>query len=210
MSARSSIFHFGQSWLILAIVLAGIAQPILAAPKNEQPIIKLRKSNKICQQAINFVEKDLRRRGYFSPNRLSINDDRGDLINPQTIREANDVKDNYYDYPPGRTDSVTFVLTDSSKNPIDNFYSSPRLMTNLAAEVISSCNKVGLIWFHYYEERGGIGYFPDGTVRIFNSPSSAQGLGECGEFKRYQRTINTPSGTTTVMKWGYQCLGGQT
>lgn len=210
MSIKNLIFRLGQPWLVLSIILVGITEPVLAAPQDRQGVVKLRNSNKTCQQAIKHVEGDLRRRGYFSPNRLSINDDRGDLINPQTIREANDVKDNYYDYPPGRTDAVQFVLTDSSKNPIDNFHASPRLMTNLAAEVISSCNKVGLVRFYYYEESVPIGYFSNRTVREFTSPRPGQslGLGDCGEFERFQRNIETPSGTRTLMKWGYQCIGG--
>jgi hypothetical protein len=103
-----------------------------------------------------------------------------------------------------------FYLTDSSKNPIDNFHASPRLMTNLAAEVISGCHKVGLVRFSYYEDSAPIGYFSNGTVREFTAPRPGQGLGlgDCGELESFQRTINTPSGSKTLMKWGYQCIGG--
>jgi hypothetical protein len=189
-------------------MLASMTQPALAAPQNRQGVVKLRKSHKTCQQAIRFVEGDLRRRGYFSRRRLD-NVLETIVVTPRSYTKVNAVPANYYDYPANRTDSVTFLVTDNPKNSIFNFFASKQLIASLSAEVIGACNKVGVINFEYLIEQevetSLVGYFADGTVRTFLTPDG--GGTDCGELERFERTVNTSSGSRTVMKWGYS-LGG--
>jgi hypothetical protein len=74
------------------------------------------------------------------------------------------------------------------------FFNSPRLMTSLAARIISACDRVGLVeYVHWWEGYKPVGYFPDNTVRPFTLSDS----------KSHDRLVKTPTGKRYVYEWGY-------
>lgn len=179
--------------------IAFFPNAILAQPKLQEGIVKLNHSSKTCPQAIEEVKKELFRKGYFSPIKIA----NGKIINPTVNTEPNFIQENFYDYPKERLETIVFLLTDTQKNSVSNFYQSPKYMATLGQKVIASCKKVGIVRFSYWIEGGyPVGYFSDNTVRSFNLSKSPP---ECEDLRTYRKIIPTPSGDLLLMKWGHYC-----
>lgn len=185
--------------LVILIAIAIFPNSVLAQSKSGQGVVKLSSTTKTCDRAIDFVKQDLLRRGYFSPA-LAF----GEIVNPKVTTEVNFISENFYDYPSQRTETVVFILTDEGDGRgTSNFYNSPQLMATLSSEIISACQKVGMVRFDYFIEGGiPVGYFSDNTVRPFTLGDWAK---DCEDLKPYSRNINTSSGTRELLKWGYYC-----
>lgn len=181
---------------LLVLLTSGLIPSTLAEQKNIQGV-KLKPTDKTCQQAIDSVRQVLSDKGYFSPTRGFTNQ----VVVPRVYSDDSFIRENFYDYPMNRTKSIRFILTDKRQNSISNLFSSPQLMTILGSQIMSACDQVGLVGFSYWIEGiYPVGYFPDNTARVFTlfDPNRPR-----DEIRPFLKTITTPNGDRSVFQWGY-------
>ena len=145
-----------------------------------------------CNDSIDLVKSELSTKGFFIPwkvPQLSV------VGRPQVKIDKSTIRENYYDYPERRTETVVFVLGE-----VANLYSSPRYMATLASKIMAECNNIGLVQFAYWwEGAASIGYFPDNTAREFiNLYSQSE-----EQLKLFSKTVRTSQGDHSLFKWGY-------
>jgi hypothetical protein len=177
----------------LAIILIECIQIKSAQAKQIQvPLPK--RSGVSCDETIKSVKADLIRQKYFLPWTYNPGA-RPYKITPKIGFSKNDIRENYYDFPVGRENTV-IVRTSGNPKYLNNFFRSPKLLTTISAKIISACPSVGKVDFpDYWEGNTPIGYFTDGTVRIFENIGVRS--------KDYIRMIETPKGSRLIFKWGY-------
>ena len=183
-----------KDWLsaVLVAMLVLFGNDVSASPKLGVSLPE--RSGESCGSAIDEVKKDLAERGYFIPWKGT----QGNRIYPRTELNGGEIQEAYYDYPKDRTDTVTFFLAGDSMRLYQGLMSSPVLMMTLGGRVMSACDRVGMINFlHWYEGGVPVGYFSDGTVRVF------QWTDRNGSDGQYQRRTETPEGTRIHYKWGF-------
>lgn len=180
----------------LAVVSIASALLSTTAYSKEPAIVQIPKNSSLgCQDSIKRIKTDLARRGYFIPWETNIV--RSGLIKPQVQIKSNIIQDNYYNYPASRTETVIFKLSGDSDKLYLGFMSSPKLMATLGAQIMSSCDRVGLVHFsHWWEGYVPVGYFPDGTARTFTWT-------DWRSSSSYQKIIETPNGSRSLNQWGY-------
>lgn len=182
--------------MTLPILLISIFSSTTFAKPNKIQTIKLTNTSQTCQQAIDSVRKILFDKGYYSPTMGF-----SGIVNPRVYSDDDFIRENFYNYPVSRTKSIRFILTDTPQNSISNLFSSPLLMTNLGSQIMSACDQVGLVGFSYWIEGiYPVGYFPDGTARLFTlfDPSTTE-----DEMRPFQKTITSSSGERRIFQWGY-------
>jgi hypothetical protein len=156
-------------------------------------------SSSSCAEVVSAVEQDLAESGYYIPWETSL------PYKPQVFPEVNfndnRIQNDYYGYPPDRTQSVTFTLTGDSTRIYQGIMNSPQLMTTYASQIMASCSQVGLVEFqHWWEGVVPIGYFSDGTIRRFEWVSES-GRGASPGFAQV-RVIEASDGSA-LYPWGY-------
>lgn len=181
---------------LLVLLTSGLISGTLAGQKNIQSV-KLKSTDKTCQQAIDSVRQVLSDKGYFSPTRGFTNQ----VVLPRVYSDDSLIRESFYNYPVNRTKSIRFILTDKPQNSIINLFKSPQLMTILGSQIMSACDQVGLVGFSYWIEGiYPVGYFPDNTARVFTlfDHNTTE-----DEMRPFQKTITTPNGDRTIFQWGY-------
>jgi hypothetical protein len=170
---------------------------VSAASARETVIIPLPVNPGVsCEAAINGVTADLAKKGFFIPWQQRIaNQTR--RIQPGVFRDK-DIRESFFDYPPERPEVVAIQLSGDMNKLYAGVMSSPRYMAALSGQIISACNRVGLVTFrHWWEGYIPFGYFSDGSVREFKlvdiNPNGT----------KYMRTIQTRRGATIIFLWGY-------
>lgn len=167
-------------------VLPGIAHA------QKTGIARIPQSSANCETAIASVKSSLAQRGYFIPWKTPRR-----LIKPQVVFNNNSIQNYYYDYPTERTRTVTFFLSGDATKLYQGFLSSPQLMATLGAQIMSSCDRVGLVEFsHWHEGYVPVGYYPDLTARTFTWT-------DIDENNPNQRWIQTENGSRITYQWGY-------
>jgi hypothetical protein len=128
-----------------------------------------------CTEAISAVEDHLAEGGYYIPWENSVTSSTPKQIYPEVILDGNFIPNSYYGYPDERTQTVSFRLSGDVSKIYEGIMNSPQLMTSYSSQIINACNQVGLVEFrHWYEGRVFAGYFPNGSVRLFEwAPYSA-------------------------------------
>jgi hypothetical protein len=188
--------HRPSATFLAAVIFITLSRPVVA---NESVSIPLTvPANTTCGGAIDGVKADLAKRKFFIPwtsPRPWLKD-----IQPKVEINDQSVQETYFNYPSARTRTVRFFLSGNSQKLYNGFFSSPRLMTTLAAGIISACDKVGLVeYVHWYEGYTPVGYFSDNTVRKFTYTDSGR------RDTPYTRTIPVNGGKMTkrMFEWGY-------
>jgi hypothetical protein len=184
-----------RKFIGLGISTAVLTLPAAQAYSKEAAIAPLPAPSGIsCENAINQVTADLAKRGYFIPWRISKPAPK--LIQPKVIRDQDSIREGYIGYPPGRPEAVVLSLSGDSTKLYVGLMSSPQLMANIGAKIMSACDQVGLVEFvHWWEGYVPVGYFSDNTARTFQQidfrdPSRT-------------RTVETSHGSTTQYQWGF-------
>ena len=165
------------------------------ADSSEPAMVQLPKenSNISCGDAIATVEADLARRGYFIPWDPPITS----KIMPEVKIDKTAIQENYYDYPPERTETVIFKLSGDLNKLYQGLMSSPKFMATLSAQIMAECEQVGLVEFaHWWEGYVPVGYFPDRTARTFTWVDDHESIA-------HQKKIETPNGQRFLWQWGY-------
>ena len=183
-----------KSWLTTVLMTAVVCSGsnVLASPKLGMSLPN--RSGESCGAAIDAVKLDLAQQGYF----IKWKGIRGNPIYPRTELNGGEIQGAYYGYPEDRTDTVTFFLAGDLTRLYKGLMSSPVLMATLGGRVMSACDRVGIINFsHWYEGYVPVGYFPDGTVRVF------QWTDRRGSNGQHQRQTETPEGTRIQYEWGF-------
>ena len=146
-----------------------------------------------CNEAIEGLKQELRRRNVFNPHHDSI----VGRVMPQ-MNTRNDLNQTYFDFPLGRTTEIAFVLT-GNHHILANFLNSPRLMESISSPVLRKCEHIGLVNYSRYTafyfhgpDNNPVGYFSDGSVRRFTFASDH-------DSPQHFRVING----TQRMRWGY-------
>lgn len=167
-------------------VLPGIAHA------QTSGIARIPQSSTRCETAIASVKSSLAQRGYFIPWNAA-----GRSIKPQVVFDNNGIRNSYYDYPSGRTQTVGFRLSGDATRLYQGLMSSPQLMATFSAQIMASCDRVGLVEFsHWHEGYVPVGYFPDRTARTFTWT-------DLDENSPNQRWIQTTNGSRIQYQWGY-------
>lgn len=124
-------------------------------------------STQTCQQAIDSVASELRRRRVFNP--IYVTDDwNSQRIVPNVMRR-NDSVHYYLNHPPDRLESVHFIMN-NNQYQIEAIHNSPQFVTIMASRIISACPTIGLVFYStWFEQDTLVGYFPDNTVRLFTA-----------------------------------------
>lgn len=147
----------------------------------------IKASNKTCNDAINDMKSYLVKNKYFIPWEWGLG-----KVYPSITMSDTHISEFYFDYPQERQSSIFFKLSGDSDRLYQGFLSSPQLMSDLAARIMSSCPNIGLVYYqHWWEDGVTVGYFPDGTARTFI------GVGDDSKYKR--RTEDKE-----LYKWGYE------
>jgi hypothetical protein len=156
-------------------------------------------TNTTCEGSIDSVKAELAKKGYFIPWKTGAPWHR--TIQPRVEINDSKIREVYFNYPSNRTRMVRFMLSGDLNKLYVGFFNSPRLMTTLAARVISACNKVGLVEYaHWHQEYRGAGYFSDNTVREFTYTDTER------IDNPHTRNIKINGGTKskTLFEWGYR------
>jgi hypothetical protein len=178
------------SALLTVIPWRAIAKEPVSMPLPSQ-------TNTTCGGSIDGIKAELAKKGYFIPWKTGAPWNK--TIQPRVEINDNTIREYYFNYPSDRTRTVRFLLSGDSNKLYVGFFSSPRLMTTLAARVIAACDKVGLVeYVHWYEGYSPVGYFSDNTVREFTYTNSGR------RDTPHTRTIKVDGGNTTktLFEWG--------
>jgi hypothetical protein len=181
-----------SSALFSAILLAFIPEQAIANESVSIPLAS--KSSTTCGGSIDSVKAELAQKRFFIPWKTT--DRRGGFrtIQPKVMINDRNIRENHFNYPSDRPRTVRFLLSGDRAKLYVGFFNSPRLMTSLAARIISACDRVGLVEYaHWWEGYKPVGYFPDNTVRPFIISDS----------KSHDRLVKTPTGKRYVYEWGY-------
>ncbi|WP_141712704.1 hypothetical protein A5482_014635 (plasmid) [Cyanobacterium sp. IPPAS B-1200] len=125
-------------------------------------------SNKTCQQSIDAVAEELRRKRAFSPIRIyEYMGTAYEEVHPEIIRRNDHVFKDYPEYPRNRPEAVEFKMV-GDENKIFEVMNSPQFIAILASQIMAACPRVGIIYYRYwYEGYRPVAYFSDGTARAF-------------------------------------------
>jgi hypothetical protein len=182
------------SRLLLSLVSLSLFTTLPTIAHSKEPkIVRIpQKSDLSCYGAIEIVKQDLKKRGAFSAWKTPRN-----VIQPRIKFDPENIKNNYYNYPVDRTETVIFGLSGDSTQLYQGILSSPVLLEMLGAQVMAACGQVGIVEFaHWWEGSVPVGYFPDRTVRAFKWVSIR------GD-DHLLRVEMRDGSQRTVFEWGY-------
>ena len=124
-------------------------------------------SNRTCQQAVDFVGRELASKGAFAPFNTHVVP--GGRVEPRVSIENGNFSQHYHSYPTNRPQQVKFILSGDAERLWLGVMSSPQFLTTLASQIMAACPKVGLVDYqHWWESHVPVGYFADGTARAFS------------------------------------------
>lgn len=148
-------------------------------------------SDLTCNEAVDQAAADLAEKGFFVP----WNEPNVGQIEPEIAASDDNIQKFYYNYPPNRTQTITFGLSGDSTALYQGLMNSPQYMSTMAAKIMVECPQVGLVEFsHWWEGVVPVGYFSDNTARPFTWVDDV-GFGS-SEYTRQ-------NGSTIQYEWGY-------
>ena len=152
------------SSIVLTLVIASPAQ----ATKTSVPIPT--NSNRTCQEAVDFVSRELTSKGAFIPFNTHVVP--GGRVEPRvSIENGLNGSFSQYNrgYPTNRSQQVKFMLSGDADRLWLGVMSSPQFLTTLASQIMANCSQVGKVsYHHWFEGYVPVGYFSDGTARAFS------------------------------------------
>ncbi|MGG6264770.1 hypothetical protein [Leptolyngbya sp. AN10] len=184
--------HFIKKASLSAIAIATLSVFPQIANAKPPGSARIPDSSASCESAIASVKSSLVQRGYFIPWKSARRS-----ITPQVVFDNNGIRNYFYDYPTERTQILTFRLSGDGTRLYQGLMSSPQLMATMSAQIMASCDRVGLVEFaHWHEGYVPVGYFPDRTARTFTWT-------DLDENSPHQRWIKTSNGSRITHQWGY-------
>lgn len=167
----NSVKLFTHQILILAISLASFAQDVDATTY-------LKKSSQSCSDTQTGIMRELRSKGLFIPYRAYQGSPQSRTFYPK-MAVSNDEVQRYKGYPQARIQTLKIDLS-GDYNKVSSLISSHRVyLSQVSARIMASCHRIGLVEFRspwdYGEIVVPVGFFPDGTARIFQYTNNDRG-----------------------------------
>jgi hypothetical protein len=201
---QASIEHIFIAKFLAAIIgTIALLIPATTVGAKESVVALPQKSSMSCDGSLKSVKAYLVKNGYFSLKSTTRRS--GEVLKSKIEIDKNRIRNNYYDYPVDRTELVSIHLAGNANKVLGTLMRSPRLMTNLGAQIISACDRVGMVEFSapWEESLKPVGYFPDRTVRTFSWVESRDEHEIKTSKYPHQKIVVTPKGSISIYKWGY-------